>query len=192
MAQTNSPLALPVLIKAAKAVSYRWDQSGATASLMAYAKIVGAKGDLKTMDKICKTIIANCNDRNNIQYKTSALEILVNYYGYEAMPYLLEAARNPDKTYRNAAYRFSLSIAGTPVTRKWLEYYPGAMPVSKPEIINMLGQRKDELAILLISASLSDGDINVRKEASTAIVEIKGREAIPLLIDYMIRFTNSN
>jgi HEAT repeat protein len=192
MAQTSSPLALPVLLKAAKAVSYRWDQSGATASLMAYAKIVGAKGDLKTMDKICKTIIANCNDRNNIQYKTSALEILVNYYGYEAMPYLLEAARNPDKTYRNAAYRFSLSIAGTPVTRKWLVYYPGAMPVSKPEIINMLGQRKDELAILLISASLSDGDINVRKEASTAIVEIKGREAIPLLIDYMIRFTNAD
>jgi len=50
------------------------------------------------MDKICKTIIANCNDRNNIQYKTSALETLVNYYGYEAMPYLLEAARHPDKT----------------------------------------------------------------------------------------------
>jgi HEAT repeat protein len=188
LAETGNPLALPVLSKAAKTVSYKWEQSGATASLLIYAKTVGAKGDVKTMDRICKTIIAKCNDRNNIQYKTSALEILVNYYGYEAMPYLFEAARNPDKSYRNAAYRFSLSIPGTAVTRKWLEYYPEALPVAKPEIINMLGLRKDELAIPLISASLSDGNIDIRKEAAAAIVKIDGRDAIPSLIDYMIKF----
>ena len=191
MAQTSSPLALPVLSKAAKTVSYKWEQSGATASLLVYAKTVGGKGDVKTMDKICKTIIANCNDRNNIQYKTSALETLVNYYGYEAMSYLTEAARHPDKTYRNAAYRFSLSIPGSPTTRKWIEYYPEALPVARPEIINMLGLRKDVLAIPLVSASLSDGDINVRKEAAAAIVKISGREAIPSLIDYVIKFTAS-
>jgi hypothetical protein len=66
------------------------------------------------------------------------------------------------------------------------------MPVARPEIINMFGLRKDELAIPLISASLSDNDINVRKEASAAVVKIKGREAIPLLIEYMIRFTNAD
>jgi HEAT repeat protein len=188
LAKTGSPLALSVLSKAAKAVSYKWEYSGATASLLEYAKTVGLNGDVKTMDKICKTIIANCNERNNIQYKTSALETLVSYYGYEAMPYVLEAARHPDKSYRNAAYRFSLSVPGTAVTRKWLEYFPEALPAVKSEIINMLGLRKDELAIPLISASLSDGDINVRKEAAAAIVKIKGKEAIPSLIDYMIRF----
>jgi len=56
----------------------------------------------------------------------------------------------------------------------------------------MLGQRKDEQAIPLISASLSDGDINVRREAASAIVKINGREAIPLLIDYMKRFTDTD
>jgi len=48
------------------------------------------------------------------------------------------------------------------------------------------------MAIPLISASLSDGDINVRKEAAAAIVKIRGREAIPSLIDYMIRFTGAD
>lgn len=191
LAQTGSPLALPVLLKAAKSVSYKWEQTGATASLLVYAKAVGAKGDVKTMDKICKTIITNCNDRNSIQYKTSALETLVSYYGYEAMPYLIDAVRHPDKTYRNAAYRFSLSLAGTPVTRKWIEYYPEASPSAKPEIIYMLGIRKDNLALHLVSASLSDGDVNVRKEAAAAIVKINGITAIPSLIDYMIKFTGS-
>jgi HEAT repeat protein len=188
MAQTGNPLAMPVLLKAAKAVSYKWEQSGATASLLTYAKTAGAKGDVNSMDKICKTIIANCNDRNTIQYKTSALETLVNYYGFEAMPYLLEAVSNSDKTYRNAAYRFSLSITGSPATRKWIEYYPASAQFSKPEIIYMLGLRKDELAIPLVIASLSESDINIRKEAAAALVKIQGREAIPALIDYMVKF----
>jgi HEAT repeat protein len=189
LAKSGSPLALPVLSKAAKAVSYKWEHTGATASLVEYAKTTGSKGDIKTMDKICKTIIENCNDRNNIQYKTSALETLVNYYGSDAMPFILDAARHPDKSYRNAAYGFSLSLAGSAVTRKWIEYYPKALQVTKPEIINMLGLRKDELANPLISSSLSDNDLGIRKEAANAIVRINGREAVPYLIDYMMKFT---
>jgi HEAT repeat protein len=191
LAQTGSPLALPVLLKAAKSVSYKWEQTGATASLLVYTKAIGAKGDVKTMDKICKTIITNCNDRNSIQYKTSALETLVNYYGYEAMPYLLDAARHQDKTYRNAAYLFSLSLAGTQVTRKWIEYYPEAAPAAKPEIIYMLGIRKDDLALPLMSTSLTDADVNVRKAAAEAIVKINGIDAIHSLIDYMIKFSGN-
>jgi len=57
-------------------------------------------------------------------------------------PILLRAAHNQDKIYRNAAYRFSLLIPGIAVTRKWLEYYPKALPAAKPEIINMLGLKK--------------------------------------------------
>jgi HEAT repeat protein len=188
MAQSGSPLAISVLLKAAKAASYKWEQSEGTASLLTYAKTVGAKGDVKTMDKICRMIISNCNDRNSIQYKTSALETLVNYYGYEALPILFEAVSNPDKTYRNAAYRFSLSITGTSATRKWIEYFPGAQQNIKSEIINMLGLRKDESASSLVTTSLSDGDINIRNEAASAIVKIKGKEAIPSLIDYLIKF----
>jgi HEAT repeat protein len=191
LAQTSSPLALPVLSKAAKLSLYRWEQTGATLSLLSYAKTLGEKGDIKLMDKICKTVIISCNDKSNIQYKASALETLVNYYGYESMSYLLEAAHHPDQSYRNAAYRFSLLIPGTAVTRKWIEYYPEALPAAKPEIINMLGLRNDELALPLISTSLSDGDMNVRKEAASAIVKLKGRDAIPLLIQYMMRFTGA-
>ena len=192
MAQTGSPLAFPVLLKAAKKASYRWEQSGATESFLVYGETLGEKGDKKMMDKVCETVIANCNDRNNIQYKASALATLVNHYGYEAMSYLLEAANHPDKNYRNAAFHFSLQIPGTAVTRKWIEYYPHALPVAKPEIINMLGLRNDELALPLISASLSDGDINVRREAVSAIVNMKGLESIPLLIHYMIQFTGTD
>jgi len=192
LAQSGSPLAYPVLLKAAKAVRYRWDHSGATASLLAFARRSAEEGDNKTMDKICKTIIANCNDRNNIQYKTEALSILVDYYGYEAMPYLFEAAGNPEKSYRNAAFQFSLKLKGTPVTRKWVEFFPKAIPVARPEIIAMLGNRKDEYAIPLIAESLFNSDFNIRKEAASALVKISGKDALPALLSYMMKSSDKD
>jgi HEAT repeat protein len=191
LAWSGNPLAFSILMKAAKDASYKWEHSEAMASLLIYARVITASGDVKTMDKICKTVMTNCNERNNIQYKASALGILVSYYGYDAMPYLFEAAGHPDKSYRNAAFRFSLSIPGSYVTRKWIDYYPKAISAAKPEIINMFGLRKDELAIPLVVNSLSDPDVNVRKEAATAIVLISGKNAIPPLIDYMTKFTDS-
>lgn len=190
LAQSGSPLAYPVLMKAAGDVSWRWEHSGAVASLMLYAKIAAAKGDIKTMDKICKTVMTRCNERNNIQYKTSALETLVNHYGSDAMLYIIEAAGHPDKSYRNAALQFSLTIPGVAVTRKWIEYYPKATPVAKPEIINMLGSRKDELAIPLVNNSLADPDIKVRKAATGAMILLCGKNSIPALIEYMTKFTD--
>ena len=49
LARSGSPQANPVLSNAAKAVSYKWEQTGATASLLNYAPAVGKKGDVKTM-----------------------------------------------------------------------------------------------------------------------------------------------
>ena len=70
------------------------------------------------------------------------------------------------------------------------DYFPKAIPDAKPEIINMLGQRSDPAALPLITASLTDNDSKVRKEASVAIVIINGSKSIPALIDYMMKFSD--
>src|SRR5512138_3452292 len=108
------------------------------------------------------------------------------------MPFILDATTNPDKSYRNAAYRFSLTVQGTPVTRKWIEFYPKASQITRPEIINMLSLRKHVLALAQITGCLSDNDPAIRKEAATALVRIQGQEAIPTLADYMTKFTGTD
>ena len=72
----------------------------------------------------------------------------------------------------------SLRIPGSEVVQKWITYFPKAIPDAKPEIITMLGIRGDQMALPLITSSLSDTDFNVRKEASEAIVKISGNQAI--------------
>ena len=43
------------------------------------------KGDVKTMEKICRLVISKCNDELTIQYKTEALHTIVRFQGIEAM-----------------------------------------------------------------------------------------------------------
>ncbi len=188
LAMSGSQKAFPVLSMAAKAVSYRWDVTGSTVSLLNYARTIGQNGDVKNMDKICKLIIAKCDDYNAIQNKTFALEIYVSSHGISAMDYLIKGAAHSNNRYRNDAIKLSLAIPGTEVVKRWIKYFPKAIPDARPEIINMLGIRSDRLALPLVTESLSDNDLKVRIEAASALVRIDGDSAIPALINYMMKF----
>jgi len=188
LAMSGSPAAYPVLLKAAKSYLYRWEITGATTALINYANTVGLKGDLKTMDKICKLLIRKCNDKVNLHNKTAALQTYVSFHGMDAMPYLLKAAAHPDSKYRSAAINMTELIQDNQVVGEWIKYFPKALTGAKPGILNMLGNRKDEQALDLVAASLNDPDNAVRSAAAVALVKINGKKAVPLLTGYMTKF----
>ncbi len=192
LARSGNKAAYSVLLNEAKAVAYRWEPTGATESLLTYAKVVGQKGDLKTSDKICKLVMSKCDDNLTIQNKTAALDIYVALHGIKAMDEILKASAHSNNKFRSAAIRMSLGISGSEITKTWISYFPKAIPDSRPEIINMLGQRSDPAALPLVTASLSDSDFRVRNEASVAIVNLSESKSIPALVDYMMKFADDN
>jgi HEAT repeat protein len=191
LAQSASPLAYPVLSKAARDVFYRWEHTGATASFLKYADNLGTNGDLKTMDKICKTVMSKCKDRLTVQNKTKALLTYVSFHGADAMKTLAKASENPDKSYRNTAIRSALTIPGEGIVKKWIEYYPKAITEAKPEIIAMLGDKGNKTALPLITSSLSGSEKRVRFAAASAMTKINGSKAVPSLIEYLKTFTDT-
>jgi hypothetical protein len=191
LAQSGSPLAYPVLSKAAKDVMYKWEPTGATAALLNYAKVSGQNGDIKTMDKICKLVMSKCNDNLTFNNKAAALDTYVSFHGIDAMSAIIKASVNTNDKYRNAAIRTSLSIPGNEVVKRWITYFPRAIPAAKPEIIAMLGIRGDDSALELIDASVSDKDAAVRVAASKALVKINGNHSINTLINYMLVYSSA-
>jgi HEAT repeat protein len=189
LAQSGNPSAYPVLLRAAKEVSYRWERTGATTALLNYARNTGQGGDIKTMDKICKLIMNKCNDKLTIQNKIAAMRIYVGFHGLDAKGILIKAANHTSKAYRSAALEASLSIPGEDLVQTWIDFFPKAIPEAKPEIISMLGTRGDEVALPLITKSISNQDKQVRTEAAASLTKIIGTRAIPFLIDYLSAFT---
>jgi len=191
LAMSGDPLAYPVLLQAARSYSFRWEHTGATASLLNYARTVARNGDIKTMDNICKLVISKCNDKLTIQ-KTAALETYVSFHGIDAMPEIFKAAAHPNSWYRNAAIDMSSSIEGEEVVDKWIDYFPKALPAAKPEIITMLGMRGGTKALDLITTSLKNPDGAVRVSAAEAIGKISGKNAAPSLVEYLMKYNSRN
>lgn len=191
LAMSGAPEAYPVLLEAAKSLQYRWDPAGTTASLLNYASSAGSNGDLKTMDAICKLLISNCNDNLTMQNKTAALETYVSFHGINAMPLIFKAAMHNDIKYRNAAIAISSSIKDNAVVKKWIDFYPKAK-AAKPEIIRMLGERKDELALPLVLSTLKSKDPAVREASADAVARLCGKKAASSLADYMSAFNLSS
>ena len=192
LAMSGSSQAYQVLQKAAADAGYHWEPTGATSALLNYARIIGARGDLKSADKICKLVMSKCIDKNTIQNKTAALGIYVSLHGINASSMLLKAASDHDKTYRNAAMNMSLDIQGEEMIRRWIAYFPKAIPEARPELITMFGVKSDKAAIPLVTTALTDKDQNVRTEASEAIVRLEDNKSLPALINYMMNFSGSS
>ena len=192
LARSGHPAAYPVLSKAANDVSYLWEHTGATEALLTYAKVVGLNGDIKTADKICKLIMSKCDAAPAIQNKTAALDIYTGFHGIDAMPVIIKAASHPDMKYRRAAMRISLSIKDNEVTKKWIAFFPKANPDAKADIITMLGRRGDELALPLVTASLSDNDQKIRQEACEALVTLNRDKSIPSFIQYLTNYSGES
>ena len=189
LAQSGSPKAYNVLLKAARSFNFRWERTGSTAALLNYARNVAQNGDLKTMDNICLLLINKCNDKLTFQNKTAALETYVTFHGIDAMPAILRGAEHSDNKFRNAAINMTSLIKGDEVVIKWIGYFPKAIPAAKPEIIRMLGVRGSKQALSLLYTSLSSDDPAVRSEAASSIARILGKESAPYLVTYLSDFT---
>jgi len=188
LARSRSNEAYFILMDAAKKVQFHWERTGAASALLVYAQHIADYGDIKTMDKICKLLIKKCNDKLTMHTKSAALEIYVTFHSVDAMPYILKAAAHPDTDYRNAAIDVSAYICGNRVTDDWIKYFPKAIPAAQPEIIGMLGRLRDKKALPLVKTSLIHENPAVREASAGALVLSDDKEAIPLLIGYMMEF----
>ena len=121
-----------------------------------------------------------------------ALDIYVSFHGIDAIYDLYKAASHTNDKYRSAAIRMSLNIPGQDIVKKWIDFFPRAIPAAKPEIITMLGLRGDEMALEVVNGALSNPDPAVRREAAEAIVKIGGGKSINSLINFLLVFNGAD
>ncbi len=93
------------------------------------------------------------------------MSVVVAVQGEGALPMLLEAAGDPDIAVRGGALRLAGLLPGEEATKKWIKRYSKVNPEAKPEILFMLGERGDELAVPLMLKALNDPSQEIAGEA---------------------------
>ncbi|MBN1107540.1 MAG: DUF1080 domain-containing protein, partial [Bacteroidales bacterium] len=185
LAQSASPQAYPVLLKAARSFNFRWETTGATTSLLNYARACAEKGNTGTARKITRLLIRECKEGQSVQNRIAALSLYADMNGASAMNQLIKAVADNDSRYRNAALRISEKIDDPSVLKEWINYFPEAKPFARHEIISYFGRMRDKAALPVVTEALADADPSVRQAAAGALAVISGNEAAPYLVNYM-------
>ena len=187
LAMSGSTEAFEVLDVAASKASYKWEPTGAVSSLLLYASNIGKKGNIKKMESITKTISANCNTPEANNYRLAAMSILVEIKKDAALPMLLKAVDDPDIAVRGGAIRLAQTVTGTEATKKWIAKYKKVSQEIKPEIISMLGERGDTLALPLIRKAMDNENPSISNEAITALAKLQGSKAVDPILSWILR-----
>jgi len=190
IASTGAPEAGDILLNAATAASFRRDQTGAVQALLLYARKVGLAGEVKKMEKITGQVIEASRTQETAGQRLAAMSVITEVKGRDALGMLLEAADDPDMAIRGGALRLAAGIPGSEVTKKWISRYAKVSPAAKPEILYMLGERGDELAVPLLMKALDDPSPEISAGAVTALARLQVNKAVDPIISWLLKYDN--
>jgi len=185
LASIGDPASYKTLYNAAKAKDFAYDATNAAEAFLNYTARLAEENETDLCKKACKAIFKANRADNLLHNYSKALAIYTKNFGYEAMPLLLKAVDNSDKAFRYSALNLAANVGGVAATREWIAKAKTANPEVKAEIIYMLGQKGDPLAINFIKENLDAPDQNVRDESITALLKLQGRDATPELIAHL-------
>ncbi len=188
IASTGAPEAYDVLLGAASAASFRRDPTGAVKALLLYARKIGLAGEVRKMERITGQVIEASRTPETSGQRLAAMSVITEVKGADAMGMLLEAADDPDVAIRGGAMRLAAGIPGSDVTRKWINRYSKVLQAARPDILYMLGERGDEIAVPLIMKALDDPSRQVASGAVSALARLQGTRAVDPLISWILKY----
>jgi len=187
LANIGSPDSYKSLLKAANAVDFRYEATDAAEAFLNYTNRLGERNEIELLKKACKAIQKENQSADLLHNYSTALAIYAKYLGYEVTPLLLDAVDNNDKPFRFSVLNLAEKIGGVADTRTWTAKAVNVNPETKAEIIYMLGNRGDNMAVGFVKESLNSTAAVVREEAVVALAKLQGTEATSVLIAHLAK-----
>lgn len=187
LAQIGSYDSYNVLYDAAEKVRFLYEPTDAMKAFLIYVDRLGQLDNKKLIEKAVSDIGSSCSSKELLHNYAAALKLYAEYYGNEVTPLLLDAVSNSDLAFRYAVLNIAQKVVGVEDTRKWMKKAEESSREVTSDIVLMLGRRGDEVAIPFI-VSLLDAENSVVSQAAVhAIAIIQGRDAVPVLIDHLLK-----
>lgn len=192
LSRTGSKASLSELASEAEKDGYTMEKDGATEAYITLIKRVLAQGNVKDAEKAANDLMKKATKAGKIQSRCAALEIQMAINPSSASKLLQNALKDTDKIYRNAAIRYALKYADTPMYTAMMESLPKASIDVKADILGSIPQsdsslRQEITGICLpaVLKELNNDNIKVKKAAVDALVWINDPTAIPVLANML-------
>lgn len=187
LANIGAPESYKPLLKAAEKVNYKYEATNVAEAFLHYTNRLGEQNELELLEKACKAILKANTSADQLHNASTALSIYAKYLGYQVTPILLDEVENTNKPYRYSILNIAENIGGIADTRLWMDKAVNVNTEVKADIISMLGRRGDVLAASFVKENMESTSKEVREEAIVALAQLKGNEAVPVLINHLVQ-----
>jgi HEAT repeat protein len=184
VANIADPISINLLANAAQKGGFTYDETNATYAYLLFIKNLGKKNVI-TATKLAKTLSTKASLAHQEQTHIAALKLLVDMQHAKSTPLLVEAARNTDQQYRDAALKFAKPYINPTTTALWVSELNKANAGEKAAIIKMLGDNRAASALPAILKQLKSSDSEVVVAAITASGKIGQDKVLGDLLQVM-------
>ena len=185
LAMISSPSSEKILAEAAGKAGYKYEPTDAFGSYVLFlGNSLPSQSDM--VAKSAKKMLNATSESSQIAAKSAALELLTLSAGEKAISNVCDALKSDNKSYRQAALKYSANIRST-------KMYDALMKAvlkeknteTKAEIIAAFGIRNDKAAWPFVQGCIADGNSNVRIAAIVTAGKLAGAEAVQLIVQAM-------
>lgn len=184
VANIDDPVSINLMANAAQKAGFTYDETNATSAYLLYIKNL-AKKNVVIASRLAKTLLSKAGLANQEQTHTAALKLLADMQGAKSTPLLIDAARNNNQQYRDAALKFAGPYINPTSTAIWLNELGIAKDEEKAAIIKMLGDNRAAWALPAILEQLKSKDSGVVVAAITATGKIGQDKYLSNLLQVM-------
>jgi hypothetical protein len=184
LANIADPISINLMANAAQKAGFTYDETNATSAYLLYIGNLGKKNAV-TATRLAKTLSTQADLANQVQTHTASLKLLVDMQGAKCTPLLIEAARNNNAQYRDAALKFAGPYITPTTTTQWVTELNRATKDEKIAIIKMLGYNNATNALPAILKQLKGSDSDVTIAAITASGKIGQDKVLTDLLNVM-------
>lgn len=186
LAQIGDPASAKLFKQAAEKAGYAADPTAAMVAWFDYARQLARNGDTKLSNSLATAALKKCTKKEQLHFRSAALEILRANQGEASTPLLVKEITNTDKAYRNAVLRIAGKKLSSKESDQWVKVFSKVPAETQAELLFFLAPRQEEnILSQIILPSLKSGNPAVRQEAILALAINQKSVAIPTLLDQM-------
>lgn len=178
LASMADPASESLLANAARQSGYRYTNSEATA---AYLHWLGKQNANSATTKKISGLLAGLQAGEQTGTRIALLKLLTEKYEPGAQQVLLNALKDKNIAYRQAALRFAGPLMTESNAGSWLKAMPSLSPVAKAELTNALAAKGIKAAAAPALQLLGSKDPAIRSSVMNAAVQLAGDKALPVL-----------
>lgn len=183
LAEITSPSSYNTLFEAVKNAEFNLDETKAILAYIHYGKRLSENGDKKVSSEIAKVLLKNCTTENQLHFRSAAIHLLRANEGKTFTNALIKEFQNQNQKYREAVLEVATQNLTGDEVLKWVKAYKKFDSNAKPQLIRMLGSRKEKVVFdNCILSAVNDSNEAVRISGIKALAFQDKAKAFPVLL----------